>query len=156
VQRYEDSDRTYHGTKAARDDEPEWGPVRIIVECPEVGPTEREDVKVPRELRPPSHKGFGWGYNGHGTSYAAAAILADALNVEQAKFAAATVDDLDWQLREDFCTDVLATMCGEWRLRRGAVLRWLRGWYAQHEISELPAAVATLPPIHIDKQSRPR
>ncbi len=39
-------------------------------------------------------------------------------------------------------------MCDEFRLRRGAVLRWVRGWYAEQQITDLPAAVATLPPIN--------
>lgn len=83
MQRYEDSDRTYHGVEAAprrgsKGDEPEWQPARIIVEYPETGPTEREHVTVLRELRPPDYGDFGWGYNGHGTTYSAAAILADA------------------------------------------------------------------------------
>ena len=51
------------------------------------------------------------------------------------------------QLRVDFCCDVLRHLCEEWRLSRGTVLRWVRGWYAEHGITALPQAVAQLPPI---------
>ena len=50
-------------------------------------------------------------------------------------------------LRVDFCWDVRSQLCEEWRLRRGAVLRWVRGWYAERGITALPQAVAQLPPI---------
>jgi hypothetical protein len=51
---------------------------------------------VLRVLEELEHSGFGWGYNGGGTGAAAAAILADALDVD------------DERLWEDFCIDVLA------------------------------------------------
>jgi hypothetical protein len=51
------------------------------------------------------------------------------------------------KLREAFCEDVLSQMCEEFRLRRGVVLRWARGWYAQQAITDLPRAVADLPPV---------
>jgi hypothetical protein len=63
--------------------------------------------------------GFGWGYNGGGTSRAAAVILADALNLGDPVKCGMLV-----RLREAFCLDVLSQMCKEFRLRRGAVLRW--------------------------------
>ena len=50
-------------------------------------------------------------------------------------------------LRGDFTWDVTSQLCEEWRLRRGAVLRWVRDWYAEHGITGLPAAAAQLPPI---------
>jgi hypothetical protein len=115
---------------------------RIFVEESKKGPTERVTAKMLGELMqgrdsdaPLSGLYFGWGYNGTGTSAAARAILADAMGIEPS-------DDL----REGFAADVLTYLCDEWRLRRGAVLRWVRGWYAEHNISSLPPAVADLPP----------
>jgi hypothetical protein len=99
-------------------------------------------------LEEPEHSGFGWGYNGGGTSATAAAILADALDLDPDEFDLIEADDETLEsLREDFCTDVLAVCADEFRLRRGAVLRWVRGWYAQHGVTDLPSAVADLPPV---------
>lgn len=42
---------------------------------------------------------------------------------------------------------MLSQFCDEFRIRRGAVLRWIRGWYAERGVDELPAAVRRLPPI---------
>ncbi|WP_410595478.1 hypothetical protein [Amycolatopsis sp. lyj-23] len=74
-----DEDWVYHGY------EPENGPRQIEVETPERGPTERASATVLRQLRPQistieGHT-FGWGYNGNGTSVAAAAILTDVLDL---------------------------------------------------------------------------
>lgn len=131
-----DEDRTYHGIQD--DDEVNIDePSRIFVELSEYGPTERERPVVFRELHPTNPDlQFGWGYNGTGTSVAADAILRDALGQTPPE-----------QLREDFCEDVLAHLEDRFRLRCGAVLRWVRGWAAQHRIERLPAAVATLPPV---------
>jgi hypothetical protein len=133
------ADVTYHGIQ---DDEQVNAtfPGRIFVEQSKTGPTERETAKTLWELVQGRGTGwfglqFGWGYNGTGTSAAARAILADAMGVEPS-------DDL----REDFAADVLTYLCDEWRLRQGAVLRWVRGWYAEHGISSLPSSVANLPP----------
>ncbi|MFH8534955.1 hypothetical protein ACH4GE_42075 [Streptomyces tendae] len=80
---YEDC--TYHGVQDGPEsdssDAEEWQPARVPVEKPEFGPTERQDVTVLRELTEPETGGFGWGYNGGGTSAAAAPILADALDL---------------------------------------------------------------------------
>jgi hypothetical protein len=133
------ADVTYHGIQ---DDEQVNATFsgRIFVEQSKTGPTERETAKTLRELAQGRGTGwsglqFGWGYNGTGTSAAARAILADAMGAEPG-------DDL----REDFAADVLTYLCDEWRLRQGAVLRWVRGWYAEHGISPLPSSVANLPP----------
>ncbi|WP_331736674.1 hypothetical protein OG426_55145 (plasmid) [Streptomyces canus] len=151
---YEDC--TYHGVQdgpeTGNGDEAEWQPARILVENPEFGPTERQDVTVLRELAEPEAGGFGWGYNGGGTSAAAAAILADALDLGDPDkcgigYATYPEDEVLVQLREDFCDDVLSQLCDEWRLRRGVVLRWSRAWYLQRGISELPAALRELPPL---------
>jgi hypothetical protein len=132
------ADVTYHGIQ---DDEQVNATFsgRIFVEQSKTGPTERETAKTLWELVQGRGTGwsglqFGWGYNGTGTSAAARAILADAMGVEPS-------DDL----REDFAADVLTYLCDEWRFRQGAVLRWVRGWYAEHGISSLPSSVANLP-----------
>jgi hypothetical protein len=78
-------DRTYFGRQhGPGSNGGEWEEARVFVERPEFGPTGREDVEVLAELVPHDADqggGFGWGYNGGGTSRAAAAILADALDL---------------------------------------------------------------------------
>ncbi|MFZ3562794.1 DUF6166 domain-containing protein [Streptomyces sp. BH055] len=150
-------DRTYHGIKdgpeTPRGDEEERKPTQILVERPEFGPTERKyDVTVLRELAEPKGHGFGWGYNGGGTSAAAAAILADALDLGDPAtcgigFVSPYEDGVLAQLREDFCDDVLSQLCDQWRLRRGVILRWSLAWYLQRGITDLPAALTELPPL---------
>jgi hypothetical protein len=113
---YEDC--TYHGIQCGpetdRGDEEEWRPARILVEKPEFGPTERQyGVTVLRELAEPEAGGIGWGHNGGGTSAAAAAILADALDLGNPDkcgigYAPYPEDEVLAQLREDFCDDVLS------------------------------------------------
>ncbi|MFD8992261.1 hypothetical protein ACFVZ4_29970 [Streptomyces goshikiensis] len=149
-------DWTYHGIQdgpeSNRSDEKKWQPARILVEEAEFGPTERQDVTVLRELAEPEHGGFGWGYNGGGTSAAAAVILADALDLGDPDkcgigYAAYPEDEVLVQMREDFCDDVLSQFCDQWRLRRGVVLRWSRAWYLQLGINNLPAALRELPQL---------
>lgn len=128
---YEDC--TYHGIEEPADSDRYEGP-RILVEVPGFAPTQRIGVTVLRELRPKDRHelgGFGWGYDGSGTSRAAAAILADALQLSRSERVAISPDDWDEtndkvlvKLREDFCDDVLSQFCDQWRLRRGVVLRW--------------------------------
>ncbi|MFF3275961.1 hypothetical protein ACFYWU_34235 [Streptomyces chrestomyceticus] len=149
-------DRTYHGIQhgpeSHRNDAEEWQPTRIFVEKPEFGPTERQRVTVLRELAEPEDSGFGWGYNGGGTSAAAAAVLADALDLGDPDecgigYVSPSEDDVLAQLREDFCDDVLSQLCDQWRLRRGVILRWALAWYLQRGITVLPAALTELPPL---------
>ncbi|MGX1025473.1 hypothetical protein RKD37_000088 [Streptomyces ambofaciens] len=151
---YEDC--TYHGVQDGLESDSsvaeEWQPARILVEKPEFGPTERQYVTVLRELTEPGTGGFGWGYNGGGTSAAAAAILADALDLGDPDtcgigYAAYPEDEVLAQLREDFCDDVLSQLCDQWRLRRSVVLRWSLAWYMQRGIGSLPAALQHLPPL---------
>ncbi|MFD5348965.1 hypothetical protein ACFWJY_35775 [Streptomyces anulatus] len=152
---YEDC--TYHGIQVgpetrSNDDDMEWRPVRIVVETPEFGPTQRETLTVLRELTEPEGGEFDWGFNGTGTSNAAAVILADALGLGDPEecgisFLSVEEDKTLGVLREDFCDDVLSQCCDEWRLRRGAVLRWARAWYLQQGNTDLPAALQELPPL---------
>ncbi|MEW2298061.1 hypothetical protein ABZ719_36125 [Streptomyces sp. NPDC006743] len=129
-----------------------WQPVRILVEKPEFGPSERQDVTVLRELDEPETGGFGCDHNGGGTSAAAAAILADALHLGDPDtcgigYAAYPEDEVLAQLREDFCDEVLSQLCDQWRLRRSVVLCWSLAWYMQRGIDSLPAALRDLPPL---------
>lgn len=148
-------DRTYHGIQGVGGDEDEWQPARLLVEKPEDGPTQRENVTVLRELVAKDADelgGYGWGYNGGGTSRTAAAVLADALDLGTPEKAGLSMsewpqDDTLVALREDFCIDFLSQFCDEWRLGRAAVLRWARGWYFQRNITELPDALCDLPPL---------
>jgi hypothetical protein len=134
-------DWTYHGTwdQGGVDDR-----ARIAVEHTAFGPTERATAMVLRELAA-APGGFGWGCNGGGPARAAAAVLDDALELGGLGSSGIFPDHTLDRLRYDFCWDVMSQMCDEWRLRRGAVLRWVRGWYAEHGITNLPRAAAGLP-----------
>lgn len=141
-------DWAYHGTGPlmSADDR-----AHIRVEDVVFGTTERRGVAVLRELAEPPGGGFNWGYNGTGPLRAAAAILADALGLGDPADcgmdpSSPRPDATLIALRGDFTWDVTSQLCEEWRLRRGAVLRWARGWYAEHGITSLPAAAAQLPP----------
>ncbi|MDQ3151859.1 MAG: hypothetical protein M3R63_09110, partial [Actinomycetota bacterium] len=93
---YKDQDRTYHGIQqyeSAHDDQ-EWQPARLQVEQAEFGPTGHKDVTVLRRFDVPEDSGSGWGYNGGGTSHTAAAILADALDVDDDWFGVSGDPDL--------------------------------------------------------------
>jgi hypothetical protein len=139
-------DWTYHGIGPSASAD---GRAHILVEQTVFGLTERNDVLVLRELPAPGYGGYAWSYNGGGPARAAAAILADALEFGDAASSGLepgrSADGLGG-LRRDFCWDVLTQVAGEWRLRRGAILRWVRGWYAENGISDVPAAAMNLPP----------
>lgn len=109
----EENDRVYHGV---RGDDAAGFTKRLLVERPAEGPTERQSVTVLWELPEPSDGGFGWGYDGVGTSRAAAAILADALDlgpdIDRAGIsvgASYPKDTVLVGLREEFCSDVLSS-----------------------------------------------
>ena len=126
-------DRVYHGIKSAD------GKARILVEYVVFGLTERGGAEVVRELHP-AYDVFSWGYNGGGPAEAGRAVLADALEVAD--------PDCFGELRGDFCFDIVTQLPAEWRLRRGAVLRWVRGWCAEHDVTRLPHAVTQPPPAN--------
>jgi hypothetical protein len=142
-------DWTYHGVYRLDDNDR----AHILVEQIAFGPTERQGVAVLREIPEPQHGGFLWGYVGGSPTRAAEAILADALDLpdlstlDDAHVPGRDRDRTSIRLRNDFCIDVLSQLCHEWRLRRGAVLRWVRGWYAEHGITNVPLAAIRLPAI---------
>jgi hypothetical protein len=140
-------DWTYHGLPETHD-----APPRIVVERTRWGLYEKENAQVLRELQPdPELGGFHWGYNGGGPGRAAAAILADALMLSDG--GPWERDSLDRDalqirtaLRIDFLWDVTCLLTPEWRMRRSAVLRWVRGWYADKGLADPPAETVGLPP----------
>ncbi len=69
-------ERAYHGIQGDNF-------ARIFAEEPEIGPPQREHATVINEIRCESelNNAFRWGYDGSGPSRAAAAILADALDL---------------------------------------------------------------------------
>lgn len=118
-------DRCYHGS----------GKSLILVE---LFNAKGSDPEVLSQLVPNGPAGeFNWGYIGTGTNTAAKAILADALGYEPSQ-----------RLWQDFADDVLSQCLAEFRLRRGAVLRWVRGWAAGYGMTELPEVLQKLPPIN--------
>ncbi|WP_433542058.1 DUF6166 domain-containing protein (plasmid) [Streptosporangium sandarakinum] len=130
-----DEDRTYHGVE-----DPETGETRIEVERAEFGPTQRSGVIVLRVLPPadsPSLKRekFAWGWVGGGPRASAWAVLADALGQKPSP-----------EITAAFAQDFMSQFSGEWRLRRGAILRWARGWCAQNNVDVLPVTLRNLPP----------
>lgn len=128
-------ERTYHGV-------PLDDGYRIEVEEPVYGTTERQGATALYELPPVFGGGFGWGYVGGSPFRAATALLADALDITDEE-----VDsNLSVELRNDFCYDVLSQLTGEWRLRRGLVLRWVLARYVEQGRAQLPTAVRQLPP----------
>lgn len=125
------------------------GAAHIVVEDTVFGLTERKGIPVLRELATPAYGGFSWGYAGGGPARAAAAVLADALGLgdpDSCGLGALRPGDVLTRLSIDFCWDVMIQLCDEWRLRRGAILRWIRGWYAEQGIPNLPPAAVQLPP----------
>ncbi|MET9347769.1 DUF6166 domain-containing protein [Streptomyces termitum] len=146
-----EKDRIYHGVPSARDDD---GQPRILVEKRKLGPTERQvDDLVLYELTlrdAAALGGFNWGYSGSGPARAANAILADALDLGTpwtCGFEGSTIDPVLQELSADFASDVLVQCCSQWRLSRPSVLRWCRGWYAQHGVDDLPTALRDLPEL---------
>jgi hypothetical protein len=136
-----DEDRCYHGI------DPDDGPARIFVELSEFGPTERTRTVILRELRPKlDGEEFGWGHVGGGPGRAAMVILTDALGLEPS-----------WHLAGAFNQDHLAMAVDEFWIRRSAVLRWVRGVFADLGATDLPAVLQTLPPVEPHEyQQKPR
>lgn len=142
-------DWSYHGLgrSASPDDH-----AHILVEPATFGLYEKKDATVLRELPwSPTSGGFSWGYDGGGCRRAAEAILADALRPDDTtvkeRRAPAGLDVRTFsRLQVDFTWDVVSQFADEWRMRRSAVLRWMRGWYADLGIANQPAAAIGLPP----------
>jgi hypothetical protein len=118
----------------------------------DLGPAREKERPGAGELHPdPSLGGFHWGYNGGGPGRAAAAILADALLLSDGSpWERCDLDRdvlrIQTALRIDLLWDVTCLLTPEWRMRRSAVLRWVRGWYADKGLADPPAATVGLPP----------
>ena len=137
---YED-DRVYHGIM--HDNVPGKRP-QILVELAEFGPTERAHPIVIRELHPVvANYSFGWGHIGGGPNATAEVILRDALG--EAPFR---------PLQLDFCEDVVSLLGSTFYLRRGAVLRWVRGWMAGENTPVAPESTVRLPPVDRERYER--
>ena len=108
-------------------------------------------VRAPGADSPP-YGGFLWGYTGGSPAQAAEALLTDALalpTLDTLDKTGPTMghDTLSVRLRNDFTFDVMSQLGDEWRLRRGAVLRWVRGWYVEHDLDRPPRIVLSPPAI---------
>lgn len=144
--------RVYHGLHEKQTDgQHEWSVPRIFVEEPKNGPTQRMvDDLVLYELDASGGIDPNWGYAGSGAVRTASLVLADALGYvspEQAGMRAGA-EDRDrtlTALRDAFFRDFIVHIGAEWRLSRGGILRWARGWYSQNQITDVPAAVSDLP-----------
>lgn len=135
-------ERVYHGiTERHRDNRHEWSQLRILVEESASGPTERKNVAVLHELSvaysDDGSSDFNWGYGGGGPYRTAAAVLADALDLESAEtagmawWAAGEIDPTMGALCQAFRTDFVSHFGSDWRISRPAVLRWALGWANQ-------------------------
>lgn len=99
--------------------------------------------------------GFLWGYAGDSPARTAEAVLADALELPDLNGLRRQVsrgnqaDSEQSLLRRDFVYDVVSQLGYEWRLRRGTILRWVRGWYAEHGLDGVPDAVLNCPPADL-------
>lgn len=145
-------DRIYHGIQRDPEDESQtWAPARIHVETPK-GTSHRHLY----ELQVPDKYGdFAWSYDGTGPSRAAVAILTDALALGDPRESGIGIDSIKDDpvmplLREDFMLDFLEEACDEWRLGRHMILRWVRAWYLQRGIEDMPAALEHLPELLAD------
>lgn len=116
-------DRTYHGMGA------EGG--HIKVESYGGGPTQRLNIQVLYLLENfDQHYGphrFWWGYTGGSAHDTARAILCDALG----KTDPVAVPK---EIQQAFCQDVIAHLDDEFHLNRMALVRWTRGWCAEHGV----------------------
>jgi hypothetical protein len=107
---------------------------RIFVYHTKTGPTDRLGDRPLRELHSPDPVvTFNWGYIGSGPNHVARAILIDTLGVEPAQY-----------VYQAFTSDFASQFPEEFRLRQGAVLRWLRGIACELGRHDFPAV---LPPI---------
>jgi hypothetical protein len=126
-----DEDRCYHGVMGEFTG-------RIFIEHTEFGPSAREPGHLVVIGEASSHEGgYTWGYIGTGPRDTANAVLMDATGW----------NEIPRQLASDFVEDVVSQLADQWRLRRGAILRWLRGYYAQHEVTNPPAPARWPTPI---------
>jgi hypothetical protein len=107
---------------------------RVFVDELGAGWTERESAERLRELQPIDPViAFNWGYIGSGSNQVAQAILRDALGV----------DEPPQFLYQGFTADFVSQFPDEFRIRQGAVLRWVRGLLCGMDRHDFPV----LPPV---------
>jgi len=139
-------DWTYHGKYGETGSQ---ASARILVEEVDFGPGPQREGTVLREISPPADGGFLWGYTGGSPTRVAEALLADVLELPRVEALGNTdlgpgLEPLWVQIRNDLIMEVISQQCSEWRVRRCALLRWVRGWYADHGLSSVPA-----PALHV-------
>lgn len=145
-------DRVYHGLQIDPEDETQqWAPATIHVETPK-SDGHHGLYQLPL---PDRHGDFAWGYDGTGPSRVAIALLTDALTLGDPKESGIGItsikdDPVMPLLREDFVLDFLEEACDEWRMSRPMILRWVRSWYLQRGVDDLPTAVQRLPELQAD------
>lgn len=129
-----DDDRTYYGNNG-----------HVFVHRFGSGWTERENKKPLRELTPLDPiVTFNWGYIGSGANQVAIAILSDALEIP--------ADKVPLRLYQDFTGDFVSQFPEVFRIRRYAVLRWVRGLFCDQDIHNFPAELPVASP---HRQPRP-
>lgn len=146
------ADWTYHGKYRQPGDQ---ATAQILVEQVDLGPGPQRAGTVLREISPPADGGFLWGYAGGSPTRVAEALLADALELPRLDLLGDTgmgpgLERLWVQIRNDLIMEVISQQCSEWRMRRCALLRWVRGWYADHGLDAVPQ-----PALHV-RVSDPR
>jgi hypothetical protein len=131
-----DEDRCYYGNDGS-----------VVVQGFGSGWTERENKKVLRVLAPLDPVvPFNWGYIGSGSNQVAIAILADALGIPGDKVA--------MFLYQDFTADFVSQFPDEFRIRRFAVLRWVRGVCCDKNMHDFPAELPPADP-YVRRSGKP-
>lgn len=127
--------RIYHGLAEVDDDNGHL----IVAELGGGGPTQRDQTQRLYQLDNPhrfnGYRTFLWGYEGTNPRETAQVMLNDALGVDPPKM-----------LRQAFTTDFVAHWHEdqEWWLPRRTILRWVKGWCAEHRIDIPPGDAATI------------
>lgn len=78
---------------------------------------------------------FNWGYTGSGANQVSRAILGDALGIT-----------VSLPMYQAFTADFVAQFPAEFRLRQGAVLRWVRGYLCDRGRHDFPEQIPPVDP----------
>jgi hypothetical protein len=118
-----DDDRCYYGSDG-----------KVVVQRLRNGKLVSSGSKVLVELTSPDPiMTFNWGYIGSGANMVSIAILADALEVPAEK--------ITLPIYQAFTGDFVSQFPAEFRIRRYAVLRWVRGYFCLKGTHNFPAEV---------------